>query len=99
MFPTHEAKMPYEIESLPRMQTHILTRWFLCEHNLEVETGRWSRTPKAQRFCRACKSELGEEYIGDEIHALTNCCRSKLRRNTSKNKLRKIIKKANDEDP
>ena len=36
--------------------------------------------------------------MGDEIHALTNCCRSKLRRKTCQNKLYKIIKRANDED-
>ena len=97
LFPTYESKRPYEIESLARMQTHILTRWFLCEHNLEIETGRWSRTPKEKRYCRACKSELGEELIGDEVNVLTKCCRSKRGRNICKKKLHEIITKANEE--
>ena len=31
LFPTYETKRPYEIEGLPRMRIHILTKWFLCE--------------------------------------------------------------------
>ena len=41
---------------------------------------------------------MGEEYIGDEVHALTKCCRSKIRRSNCTKKLHKILAKANEEE-
>ena len=95
--PTKETKRLYAIEGLPRMRTPNITRWFLCEHNLEIETGRSSRIPKEQIYCRACKAEKGEDHIGDEIHALSICCRNDKGRTKRKDDLRKILTEASEE--
>ena len=36
-------------------------------HNLKIETGRWSRTPRANRLCTNCNE------FGDEFHAVYTC--------------------------
>ena len=47
-------------------------RWFLCEHDLEIERGRFStgRVPHNVRYCKAC---VGQQLLGDEKHALVEC--------------------------
>ena len=44
-----------------------ITRFRLGSHNLPIETGRWSRTPRENRLCPRCK------VLGDEIHFLFHC--------------------------
>ena len=44
-----------------------ITRFRLGSHKLPIETGRWNRTPREQRFCTACN------VLGDEEHVLFNC--------------------------
>jgi hypothetical protein len=38
-------------------------------HHLEIEQGRWSKTPIAESYYKICKS--GE--VGDEYHAVMKC--------------------------
>ena len=45
-----------------------VTRLRLASHNLKVETGRWSRTPKENRVC-----PCDNESIQDEKHVLLHC--------------------------
>ena len=41
-----------------------ITRFRLGPHNLPIETGRWSRTPRMGRLCPKC------DILGDEYHFL-----------------------------
>ena len=44
-----------------------ITKFRAGSHNLRIETGRWSRTPRDDRLCTNC-NELGDEY-----HAVYDC--------------------------
>ena len=44
-----------------------IIRFRLGSHHLPVETGRWSRTARANRLCVDCR------VLGDELHALYHC--------------------------
>ena len=44
-----------------------ITRFRLGSHLLPIETGRWSRTLRSERLCRACS------VLGDERHYVYNC--------------------------
>ena len=44
-----------------------ITRLRLGSHLLPIETGRWSRTPRDERFCRECN------VLGDERHYVYMC--------------------------
>ena len=50
LLPNIQAKRPYELPTLTRLEVHTLTEWLMCEHKLEIETGRWSRTPPKTRI-------------------------------------------------
>ena len=45
-----------------------ITRFRLGSHKLPIETGRWTRTPRADGLCPKCN------LIGDEYHVLFYCC-------------------------
>ena len=45
---------------------HAFSRFRLSSHNLKIETGRWSRTPRESRVC-SCGS------VQDESHVLFTC--------------------------
>ena len=49
----------------------IITRWRLSNHDLKIETGRYTRpiTPREERFCTMCG------VIEDEYHAVFICPR------------------------
>ena len=52
-----------------------MIKFRLGSHKLRIETGRWNRTPRAERLCTTC-SQLGDEY-----HTLFHCseiCRDDL---------------------
>ena len=43
---------------------------FRCSaHRLEIEQGRWTRTPLNERYCKICTSGK----IGDEFHFVMEC--------------------------
>ena len=58
-------KSPF-IENLHPLSRDII-RFRLGSHVLPIETGRWSRTVRANRICSNCK------VLGDERHALFAC--------------------------
>ena len=51
---------------IPEYKRMIFTRLRVSAHNLKIETGRWSRTPRDSRLC-----ECGE--IQTECHILCSC--------------------------
>ena len=52
-----------------RNQRAWLSRLRSSAHHLEIEQGRWNKTPISERFCKLCKSGK----IGDEFHAVMDC--------------------------
>ena len=44
-----------------------MIKFRLGSHKLKIETGRWNRTPRAERLCNTCCE------LGDEFHILYNC--------------------------
>ena len=44
-----------------------LIRFRLGSHNLKIETGRWTNTPRDQRLCLSCNQ------VEDEFHIVFDC--------------------------
>ena len=64
------------------------TKLRISAHDLHIEKGRYSNTPREQRICAWCQISLGVETIEDESHVLYVCDlyskqRSKLVKNLS----------------
>jgi hypothetical protein len=62
-------KEPYIDLFQSRNQRAWLSRLRCSAHHLEIETGRWAKTPISQRFCKICNSGK----IGDEYHLTMEC--------------------------
>ena len=55
-------------EYIPDYQRVAFTRLRLMSHNLRIETGRWSRTPRELRVCACSPSQ-----VQSESHVLISC--------------------------
>ena len=62
-------KEPYIDLVQSRNQRAWLSRLRCSAHHLEIETGRWAKTPVNERFCKICDSSK----IGDEFHLTMKC--------------------------
>ena len=62
-------KEPYIDLVQSRNQRAWLSRLRCSAHHLEIETGRWAKTPVNERFCKICDSRK----IGDEFHLTMEC--------------------------
>jgi hypothetical protein len=49
------------------------TRIRISAHRLQIELGRYNKTPKEDRICAWCNTVLGIRVIEDENHFLTQC--------------------------
>ena len=58
---------PTQSHGVLEFERVLLTRYRSGSHNLKIETGRWSRTPRENRLCVTCRE------LGDEEHVLYNC--------------------------
>ena len=67
-----------------------LFKFLLCDHGLEIETGRWEDIPQESRYCRACWNH-DIAVIGDEYHCLNECVRYRFERNIFSNRLAQIL--------
>ena len=45
----------------------------ISAHNLEIEQGRYTNTPRHERICKWCKLSIGSEMVEDEHHFLHDC--------------------------
>ena len=50
---------------------NIVTKYVMSSHELHCETGKWSRTPKGERYCKQCNEQVEE----DLSHFIFNCAR------------------------
>ena len=49
------------------------SRFFLSQHRLVIETGRWRRQPRDRRICTLCRDSGDTPQVGDEEHYLHQC--------------------------
>ena len=92
LIPQWDSPRPSHI-SLNTKWGRTLIRWLLSEHMLEIEVGRYSRTPRQQCFCRRCFTDLGVEILGDEFHALNYCVRAQAHRFNTAAKIRSHLER------
>ena len=50
-----------------------MTKLRLSSHTLEIERGRYDKTPPEKRFCTYCKDMTGREIVEDEEHFIFHC--------------------------
>ena len=67
MNPLLKAPTIYKNENIPEYKRFYYTRLRLSSHNLKIETGRWTRTPRNRAYV------LCREDIQTEQHVLLNC--------------------------
>ena len=63
------TKEPYIDLVQSRNQRAWLSRLRCSAHHLEIETGRWSKTPINERYCKVCN----DGKVGDEFHLTMEC--------------------------
>ena len=66
--PTLSVMRMYTQHIVPEHQRIAYSRFRLSSHNLKIETGRWTRTPRERRTCTC---EHGG--IQDECHIIRDC--------------------------
>ena len=64
-----------------------ISRLRCSAHHLEIEQGRWARTPVSERFCKLC--DCGK--IGDEFHFTMECKIFEIKRACFIGKMESII--------
>ena len=69
----------YSVNHVIEYQRMSFTKFRLSAHNLLIEMGRWSRIPRHLRLC-SCN-----EDVQTELHVLSNCPRTVLVREKSRN--------------
>jgi hypothetical protein len=79
MIPTFDSPRPLAV-SVGSTGGKSLYRWMLSSHSLEVETGRYERIPRQERFCKCCWKLVFWNVLGDEFHSLTDCARGEVTR-------------------
>ena len=79
MIPTFDSPRPLAV-SVGSTGGKSLYRWMLSSHSLEVETGRYERIPRQERFCKCCWKLVFWNVLGDEFHSLTDCAHGELTR-------------------
>ena len=66
----------------------------ISAHRLEIEIGRYAKRyiPRHERICSLCTNCSCISKIGDELHAIMECCYFKNERETLFNEVSKICK-------
>lgn len=67
---------------IPEYKRIAFSRFRLSSHRLAIETGRWSRIPREERFCKC-----PEKSVQTEEHVLCQCSLSKPVRDKYKNEI------------
>ena len=74
-----------------RNQRSWLSRLRCSAHHLEIERGRWSKTPIEERICKFCDSG----QVGDEYHFAMKCPTFSIKRACFVGKLTSVIPRFN----
>ena len=67
----HKKLYSNSIDPVSEYSRVSFSRFRLSAHNLRIETGRWSRTPRQERYCECNSSET--RPIQDEQHVIKEC--------------------------
>ena len=81
------TREPYIDLVQSRNQRSWLSRLRCSAHHLEIEQGRWTKTPVHERFCKVCNSN----QVGDEFHAVMICDIFKIKRACFLGKMESIL--------
>ena len=81
------SREPYIDLVQSRNQRAWLSRLRCSAHHLEIEQGRWKKTPISERTCKFCDSGS----IGDEIHFAMKCTTFNVKRACFIGKLNSIM--------
>ena len=68
LFKTDIGLEPYLLNIKNFDMRSKVTKFRLSNHKLRIETGRYEKIPKQERFCPFCPTEVEDEY-----HFLLNC--------------------------
>ena len=72
-YKTSFTKEPYlDLVTNPAFR-YRTTRLRVSSHDLEIEKGRYTNTPRNERICKWCSLTLGEHLIESEQHFLYSC--------------------------
>ena len=89
----HSVKEQLKCENYLKTNNYSLrnaiTKLRISAHNLPIETGRYTNTPREDRICPLCK--VG---VGNELHYLLECTNNNLVNNRNE-----ILNKIKDDDP
>ena len=66
MNPRLELHAMYRDPAIPEHQRLAATRLRLSSHNMAIERGRWTRTPREERLCHCGR-------VQDEAHVVSDC--------------------------
>ena len=70
--PQNPAWVPDKFWAVPNHR-RAMTKFRLSSHTLEIERGRYDKTPPEKRFCTYCKDMTGREIVEDEEHFIFHC--------------------------
>ena len=70
---TNFQKEPYLDTIINPTYRYKTTQLRISAHDLEIETGRYSNTPREARLCKWCLLTLSDNLIEDEDHVLYHC--------------------------
>ena len=68
-----------------------LTRLRISAHRLEIEIGRWSKTPRNERICLWCATVLGTNTVENESHFINRCDLNAVSRRKVHQKIQKVL--------
>ena len=68
-----------------------ITRLRISAHRLEIELGRYNKTPRDERICSWCNLVLGVSTIENEAHLLNHCDLNAASRHKTMNKIKTLL--------
>jgi len=84
------ALEPYLTISKGFSRRYSTTQLRISAHNLEIERGRYTQTPRDKRICKWCKTSMNVDCTENENHVLYNCDLYTTERNKLITRLNKI---------
>ena len=84
---TDLSPLPHVSANLPKSRRSLISRLLCGSLKLQIEVGRYSGTPREERYCELCKTGAVE----DELHFLFDCVSSQDLRQDLYNKLPELL--------
>ena len=78
---------------------HQTPNFRISAHRLEVELGRYNKTPREDRICTWCSIIFSAHHVENEEHLLNHCDINAVARRNILNKINIITSKSSDRTP